>query len=166
MLIHPDDRRWTVMDFDNSFYINYCLPMGLKTATDIWGRLADLLQLSSEYALAKAFRRMGSDLHLMQNWVDDFVVIASLGALLQADAMLLVYIHGLARTMLKLNKGIDQMSIGVLLCIEPQRRLVRWTSESQGTSLNRRKFRDPNFDRTVVSEQGCKECWHVGAAFL
>uniref|UniRef100_A0A0K3CCY1 Elongator complex protein 2 n=1 Tax=Rhodotorula toruloides TaxID=5286 RepID=A0A0K3CCY1_RHOTO len=84
--IHPDDRKWLVMQFDGKFFIDSCLPMGLSPATDIWGRTVDLLRLGAESRLKKTFCDNGGDLHALRNWVDDLALLASLGRLSPAEA--------------------------------------------------------------------------------
>ncbi|GAA5911548.1 hypothetical protein JCM5296_007204, partial [Sporobolomyces johnsonii] len=64
----PSQRRWTVMNLDDNYYIDLALPMGLSTSTEAWGSVADLLRdgLEREW-FDFGFR--------LRNWVDDFALI-------------------------------------------------------------------------------------------
>ncbi|GAA6031765.1 hypothetical protein JCM8097_001978 [Rhodosporidiobolus ruineniae] len=61
--IHKDDWRWIVMEFEEGYYIDERLPMGLATATRIWGRIADLVRLGAESQLNEQFEKEGAKLH-------------------------------------------------------------------------------------------------------
>ncbi|GAA5895413.1 hypothetical protein JCM5296_002399 [Sporobolomyces johnsonii] len=79
--IHPDDRRWTVIEDDDKFHIDYCLPMGYTLATDIFGRLMDFIRLAAGVVLAERLAAKGAQFVAFRSWVDDIVVIVRRGSL-------------------------------------------------------------------------------------
>ncbi|GAA5872817.1 hypothetical protein JCM8547_005712 [Rhodosporidiobolus lusitaniae] len=56
--IDPEDWRFTVMQHEGGFYVDYRLPMGLKSATDIWGSLADYEDRSGDQVEEEEARKI------------------------------------------------------------------------------------------------------------
>lgn len=79
--VRKEDRMWTVMEFEGGFYVDFCLPMGLSSSTDIWGRHVDVLRAGADVILREQFSERGAQFLGLHNWVDDLLQLAVLNGL-------------------------------------------------------------------------------------
>ncbi|GAA5936263.1 hypothetical protein JCM10213_004724 [Rhodosporidiobolus nylandii] len=71
-----EDWPYLVFEVEGGVHLDYFLAMGLSSATDIWGRLADVMRLGAQSVLREEFLRRGGDVLFWRNWVDDFILTA------------------------------------------------------------------------------------------
>ncbi|GAA6045561.1 hypothetical protein JCM8097_006874, partial [Rhodosporidiobolus ruineniae] len=141
--IHPEDWRYIVMQHDGGFFVDFSLPMGLASATEIWGRLADVIRLGVETVLRPRFQKYGGDVFLFRNWVDDFNILVRLGRLSRKQAgELIAWYYSIFGLPLSLTKRIalSPLSLFQGLVWDPKRKLVALPVKKQEKALRKVKF--------------------------
>ncbi|GAA6046045.1 hypothetical protein JCM8097_003903, partial [Rhodosporidiobolus ruineniae] len=117
--------------------------MGLASATEIWGRLADVIRLGVETVLRPRFQKYGGDVFLFRNWVDDFNLLVRLGRLSREQAAKLIdWYYSIFGLPLSLTKRITLSPLSLFqgLVWDPKRKLVALPVKKQEKALRKVKF--------------------------